>query len=75
MVKDVNFKEDKNKIKDDNGAVNMVIFNTILLNYHRQNINDSIKKVQILFGQNVKEFFFKIKTQQTCALKDYLCWR
>ena len=61
-VKDVNFKEDGNKIKDDNGAVNMAIFNTISLNYLRQNINDSIKKAQILFGQNVKELIFKIRT-------------
>ena len=61
-VKDVNFKEDNNEIKDDNGAVNMAVFNTISLNYLRQNINDSIKKAQILFGQNVKELIFKIRT-------------
>lgn len=61
-VKDVDFKEDGNQIKDDNGAVNMAIFTTISLNYLRQNINDSIKQSQILFGQNVKELFFKIRT-------------
>ena len=61
-VKDVNFKEDGNKIRDDNGAVNMAIFITISLNYLRQNIDDSIKKAQILFGQNVKELIFKIRT-------------
>jgi predicted transposase YbfD/YdcC len=61
-VKDVNFKEDDNKIKDDNGAVNMAVFTTISLNYLRQNISDSIKEAQILFGQNVKELFFTIRT-------------
>lgn len=61
-VKDVNFNEDDNKIKNDNGAVNMAVFTTISLNYLRQNISDSIKEAQILFGQNVKELFFKIRT-------------
>jgi predicted transposase YbfD/YdcC len=61
-VKDVNFKEDDNKIKDDSGAVNMAVFTTISLNYLRQNISDSIKEAQILFGQNVKELFLKIRT-------------
>lgn len=61
-VKDVNFKEDNNSIKNDNGAVNMAIFNTISLNYLRQNIDDSIKTAQILFGQNVKELFLTIRT-------------
>lgn len=61
-VKDVNFKEDNNRIKNDNGAVNMAIFNTISLNYLRQNIDDSIKNAQIIFGQNVKELFLIIRT-------------
>jgi predicted transposase YbfD/YdcC len=61
-VKDVNFKEDNNKIKDDNGAINMAVFTTISLNYLRQNISDSINEAQILFGQNVKELFFTIRT-------------
>lgn len=61
-VKDVNFKEDNNGIKNDNGAVNMAIFNTISLNYLRQNIDDSIKNAQIIFGQNVKELFLIIRT-------------
>ena len=61
-VKDVNFKEDNNGIKNDNGAVNMAIFNTISLNYLRQNIDDSIKNAQIIFGQNVKELFLTIRT-------------
>jgi predicted transposase YbfD/YdcC len=61
-VKDVNFKEDNNGIKNDNGAVNMALFNTISLNYLRQNIDDSIKNAQIIFGQNVKELFLTIRT-------------
>jgi predicted transposase YbfD/YdcC len=61
-VKDVNFKEDSNRIKDDNGAVNMALFTTISLNYLRQNIDDSIKTAQIIFGQNVKELFLTIRT-------------
>lgn len=61
-VKDVNFKEDNNSIKKDNGAVNMSIFSTISLNYLRQNIDDSIKNAQILFCQNVKELFKTIRT-------------
>jgi len=60
-VKDVNFKEDNNGIKNDNGAVNMALFNTISLNYLRQNIDDSIKNAQIIFGQNVKELFLTIR--------------
>jgi predicted transposase YbfD/YdcC len=61
-VKDVNFKEDNNRIKNDNGAVNMALFTTISLNYLRQNIDDSIKTAQIIFGQNVKELFLTIRT-------------
>jgi len=61
-VRDVSFKEDNNKIKNDNGAVNMALFNTISLNYLRQNIDDSIKNAQIIFGQNVKELFLTIRT-------------
>jgi predicted transposase YbfD/YdcC len=61
-VKDVNFKEDNNGIKNDNGAVNMAFLNAISLNYLRQNIDDSIKTAQILFGQNVKELFLTIRT-------------
>jgi predicted transposase YbfD/YdcC len=61
-VKDVNFNEDNNHIKKDNGAVNMSIFSTISLNYLRQNIDDSIKNAQILFCQNVKELFKIIRT-------------
>jgi predicted transposase YbfD/YdcC len=61
-VKDVNFKEDNNGIKIDNGAVNMALFNAISLNYLRQNIDDSIKNAQIIFGQNVKELFLTIRT-------------
>jgi predicted transposase YbfD/YdcC len=61
-VKDVNFKEDNNGIKNDNAAVNMALFNAISLNYLRQNIDDSIKTAQILFGQNVKKLFLTIRT-------------
>lgn len=61
-VKDVHFKEDRNHIRNDNGAVNMAVFNTLSLNYLRQNIDDSIKNAQIIFGQNVKELFLTIRT-------------
>lgn len=61
-VKDVNFKEDNNGIKNDNGAVNMALLNAISLNYLRQNIDDSIKTAQIKFGQNVKKLFLTIRT-------------
>ena len=62
LVKDSNYKEDENQIKHKNGAVNMAIFNTISVNYLRQNINDSIKNAQIIFGQNVKDLFNQIST-------------
>lgn len=60
-VKDVNFKEDKNRIKNDNAAVNMATFNTISLNYLRENIDDSIKNAQIIFCQNLKEILKTIR--------------
>ena len=59
-VRDVNFKQDKNKIINDNAAVNMAFFNTIAINYLRENIEDSIKYSQILFGQNIKEQYRKL---------------
>jgi hypothetical protein len=40
----------------------MALFNAISLNYLRQNIDDSIKNAQIIFGQNVKELFLIIRT-------------
>lgn len=61
-VKDVNYQEDNNRIKHQNIAVNMAIFNAISLNYLRQNVNDSIKYAQIIFGQNFKELCPNIRT-------------
>jgi len=54
-VRDVNFKEDDNKIKDNNSAVIMAVINTIAVNFLKEKIDDSVKKSQIIFGQNVKE--------------------
>lgn len=54
-VKDVILGEDSNGIRDINGAVNMATFNTLVINFLRQNIDDSIKSAQIIFGQNLKE--------------------
>lgn len=61
-VKDAIMKEDTNGIKNINGAVNIATFNTIVINFLRQNIDQSIKTAQILFGQNVKELCVKIRT-------------
>lgn len=61
-VKDVNFKEDKNRIKNINGAINMAILNTISLNYLRKNIDDSIKNAQTMFCQNLKELLKSIRS-------------
>lgn len=61
-VKDVNFNEDHNRIKNKQGAVNMSIFTTLAINYLRENIDDSIKTAQIIFGQNVKELLYTIRT-------------
>lgn len=61
-VKDVILKEDNNRIKHQNGAVNMAIFNNVAINFLRQNFDDSVKYSQILFGQNVKELFPKFRT-------------
>lgn len=61
-VRDVNFKQDKNNIVNENAAVNMAIFNTMAINYLRENIEDSIKYSQIIFGQNVKEKYNQIRT-------------
>jgi hypothetical protein len=58
----VNFKQDKNNIVNENAAVNMAIFNTMAINYLRENIEDSIKYSQIIFGQNVKEKYNQIRT-------------
>lgn len=60
-VKDVILNEDKNGIKNENGAVNMATFNTLVINFLRQNINDSIKAAQIFFGQNVKPMCYSIR--------------
>ena len=54
-VKDVILNEDGNGIRDINGAVNMATFNTLVINFLRQHIDDSIKTAQIIFGQQVKE--------------------
>lgn len=61
-VKDVIFKEDNNRIKHHQAAVNMAIFNHLAINFLRQHFDDSIKYAQILFGQNVKELFNKFRT-------------
>lgn len=60
-VKDVILNEDKNGIKNENGAVNMATFNTLAINFLRQNVDDSIKAAQILFGQNVKEQCYALR--------------
>lgn len=54
-VKDVILNEDGNGIRDINGAVNMATFNTLVINFLRQHIDDSVKKAQIIFGQNLKQ--------------------
>jgi predicted transposase YbfD/YdcC len=61
-VRDVILKEDDNGIKHSTAAVNMALFNTLVLNFLRQTIDDSIKYAQIIFGQNVKELFPLIRT-------------
>ena len=61
-VRDVILQEDDNGIEHPTGAVNMALFNTLVLNFLRQTIDDSIKYAQILFGQNVKELFPTIRT-------------
>lgn len=61
-VKDVNFNEDDNLIKQPNAAVNMSILTTTALNVLRILYDGSIKYSQILFGQNVKELFNIIRT-------------
>lgn len=61
-VRDVGFNEDKNKIINDNAAVNMAFFNTLAINYLRENFEDSIKYSQISFGQNMKESYRKART-------------
>lgn len=61
-VRDVILQEDDKGIEHPTGAVNMALFNTLVLNFLRQTIDDSIKYAQILFGQNVKELFPTIRT-------------
>jgi predicted transposase YbfD/YdcC len=61
-VKDVILNEDNNGIRDRNGAVNMATFNTVVINFLRQHIDDSIKAAQIIFGQSLKEQLPKIRT-------------
>jgi len=52
-VKDVVHKEDKNRIRKDNGPINMSIFSSIAINIHRKNGNDSITEGQIKFCCNL----------------------
>ena len=54
-VKDVVLNEDKNGIRNANGAVNMATFNTLVINFLRQHVHDSISTAQIIFGQNLKD--------------------
>ena len=54
-VKDVVLNEDKNGIRNVNGAVNMATFNTLVINFLRQHVHDSISTAQIMFGQNLKD--------------------
>ncbi len=62
-VKDVVHKEDDNRIKTNNGPINMSIFSTIAINIHRKNGNDSITEGQIKFCCNLKQTLKLIKQQ------------
>lgn len=53
-VRDVDFVQDHNQISNQNAAVNIATFNTIAINFLRENIHPNISYAQILFGQNFK---------------------
>ena len=61
-VKDVVHHEDKNRIRSDNGPVNMAVMSSIAINIHRKNGNQSIKNGQIKFRANVKGLFNLCRT-------------
>jgi hypothetical protein len=61
-VRDVLLNEDNNGIKHATGAVMMAYFNTLVINFLRRQIHDSISYARILFGQNVKELLPSIRT-------------
>jgi predicted transposase YbfD/YdcC len=61
-VKDVIYKEDKNKINKGNGAIVASVFSTIAINSHRKHKHDSITDGQVIFRANVKELFNIIRT-------------
>jgi predicted transposase YbfD/YdcC len=61
-VRDVILGQDRNKIKDDQGALHMALFNTLAVNYLRQQVCDSVKYGRIIFGQSIKERFPLMRT-------------
>lgn len=54
-VKDVNFNEDKNKIKQDNPATILSLFQDIAINLYRCKGYKSIKKATIHHANKIKE--------------------
>jgi predicted transposase YbfD/YdcC len=61
-VRDVIFKEDKNRIKKHRPAVNMALMNLIVMNFLRKNIDDSITAAQTIFGATFKRILRRMRT-------------
>ena len=61
-VKDVVHKEDKNRLKKDNGPMNAAIFSSVAINIHRKNSCRSITDSQIKFRADVNQLFQLIRT-------------
>lgn len=60
--KDMQFNQDKNKIKEINSAVNRAILNTIALNFLVLNFKETIAYAQIIFGQTFKDQMYQKRT-------------
>jgi hypothetical protein len=61
-TRDVNFKQDKNKIRDPSAGANVCIFNTLAINFLLQHIHKSIDFAQMIFAQNFKTKLDKLRT-------------
>ena len=61
-TRDVNFKQDANKIKDPSAGANVCLFNTLAINFLLQHVHKSIDFAQMIFAQNFKTKLDKLRT-------------
>ena len=61
-TRDVNFKQDANKIKNPSAGANVCLFNTLAINFLLQYVHKSIDFAQMIFAQNFKTKLDELRT-------------